>query len=352
MNPFEKSGSIFWLVAVPAVITAIVVSCSNNSPSGPPTFITQPIIFTATPTPTNLGGFTSTPTITSTPYYSPTSTPTQSLASFTTIGSSIYFYNPAGIKYMTGGPELWMIDNGNRNLQEWTTLGAGPGIVTNSYGSPATSFSKPWGLTIDPASSNIYVADSSNNQIVVLNPSGSYLNVFGSTQFGTGNGAVGVGVNLSGTTVFALDKTAGLIYPYSIGGSHTNPTYTYLTSNYGGGMGLNGPQNLYLDAANTIYVADGANHRVLLMTSSGVSATSITTSTFSNFTPVDITVDGSGNVYVVDTGNAQVERFNSAGTLTGQFGKGILNMPEGITMDAAGNFYVTDSNAEKIYGFH
>ncbi len=69
-----------------------------------------------------------------------------------------------------------------------------------------------------------------------------------------------------------------------------------------------------------------------------------------SFLPTDMTVDGSGNVYAVDGGNALVIEFNASGAPIAQFGKGILSQPEGITNDGAGHFFVSGGFAP-IYGF-
>ena len=76
--------------------------------------------------------------------------------------------------------------------------------------------------------------------------------------------------------------------------------------------------------------------------------------------PQGITVDASGNVYVVDTGNNLIRKVTASGvvtTLAGSGKEGSTNgtgtdasfyVPIGITIDAAGNLYVTDSSSELI----
>ena len=63
---------------------------------------------------------------------------------------------------------------------------------------------------------------------------------------------------------------------------------------------------------------------------------------------VDIAVDSSGNVYVVDTGNDRVQKFDSNGTFirtlgSNGTGNGQFSSPESIAVDSSGNVYVVDT---------
>ena len=72
--------------------------------------------------------------------------------------------------------------------------------------------------------------------------------------------------------------------------------------------------------------------------------------------PGGITLDNSGNVYVVDSGNNRIQKFDSNGNLlllwggsgsaTGQF-----NQPNGIAVDNTGNVYVSDYGNNRIEKF-
>jgi DNA-binding beta-propeller fold protein YncE len=50
----------------------------------------------------------------------------------------------------------------------------------------------------------------------------------------------------------------------------------------------------------------------------------------------------SGNVYVVDTNNARVEKFSPSGSFISAFGQGQLSSPRGIATDNSGKVYVSD----------
>ena len=75
---------------------------------------------------------------------------------------------------------------------------------------------------------------------------------------------------------------------------------------------------------------------------------------FSN--PHGVIVDSSGNVYVVDTSNNRIQKFNSSGTFiakwgSGGSGDGQFNYPYGLAVDSSGNVYVADENNGRIQKF-
>jgi streptogramin lyase len=78
------------------------------------------------------------------------------------------------------------------------------------------------------------------------------------------------------------------------------------------------------------------------------------TATFSS--PYDIAVDGAGNLYVVDNGNARVQVFDSTGQFVRQWGTlgsgpGQFNNPGGVAIDPGGNLYIADKNNHRIQHF-
>ncbi len=69
--------------------------------------------------------------------------------------------------------------------------------------------------------------------------------------------------------------------------------------------------------------------------------------------PRGIAVDKKGNIYVADTGNARIQKFDSDGEFIASFGKsgtaeGEMKEPNGIALDDTGNIYVTDAFNHKL----
>jgi len=132
------------------------------------------------------------------------------------------------------------------------------------------------------------------------------------------------------------------------------------------------PTGVAVDAAGTIYLADGGDHTVRKVSASGVVTTlaggsgqagsADGTGTNARFVyPFAIAVDAAGNVYVTDIGNHNVRKITATGvttTVAGSVGMaGILDgtgtaaqfsFPQGIAVDATGTIYVADTNNSTI----
>src|SRR3989344_3617807 len=67
-------------------------------------------------------------------------------------------------------------------------------------------------------------------------------------------------------------------------------------------------------------------------------------------------IDSSGNMYVADTYNNRIQKFDSSGNFLMKFGSlgssdGQLDNPYGVAVDSSGNIYVADSNNNRIQKF-
>lgn len=84
------------------------------------------------------------------------------------------------------------------------------------------------------------------------------------------------------------------------------PTHIYLD------LGLSQPQDLHV-SDNTMYIADTGNKRILIVDL--VTSEEFTVGEGILTQPVGVTTDEYGRIYVADSGNAEVYRFNSRGQL-------------------------------------
>ena len=141
------------------------------------------------------------------------------------------------------------------------------------------------------------------------------------------------------------------------------------------GASLFRPAAVAFDAAGDLYIADSYNSRVRRVDPSGVIITFAGNGESSGFgaegglavltalsDPSGIATDGSGNVYVADTGGHRVIRVDPEGNLNTVAGTGSpgytgegdisslpqLDRPSGLAFDGDGNLYIADTLNHRI----
>ena len=251
-------------------------------------------------------------------------------------GSDARFYYPFGVAADSAG-NVYVADSFNNKIRKITPSGvvstfAGSGAASNVNATGIlASFIVPYGVATDGAG-NVYVADSGNNLIRVITPAGEVTTLAGS----------GAASNVNSTGTLAS---------------------------------FNSPSGIATDSAGNVYVADTTNHLIRSISTTGSSVGVVTTlagtanvasyvnasGTLASFNrPFAIATDNAGNVYVADTFNNAIRKISSAtsgaasAVVTTLAGSGAVsyvdatgnlagfNNPLGVAVDSAGNVFVGD----------
>jgi DNA-binding beta-propeller fold protein YncE len=172
---------------------------------------------------------------------------------------------------------------------------------------PLNLFKNPTGIAVDN-SGRVYICDTGNNRILIINAKGEIVQNLGATG----------------------KSPAKFLRPTGIA----------------------------VDNAGAIYVADQGNCRIQIFSSQGIFLREIgkRLGTTELKSPTGVAVDNMGYVYIVDSGNHKIYKINELGLLVAEQGSlgqeaAQFNSPQGIAVDALGYAYIADTNNRRIQKF-
>lgn len=130
------------------------------------------------------------------------------------------------------------------------------------------------------------------------------------------------------------------------------------TNGTGTAARFNFPTSVTADGSGNVYVADTGNNSIRKI----VAATGVVSTFVSGLTsPCDLAIDGSGNLYVAETSSNRIRKIvmatatvsilagnGTAGYADGAGTAALFNSPTGVTVDYSGNVYVSDQNNNRI----
>ncbi|HEU4328162.1 MAG TPA: NHL repeat-containing protein [Roseiflexaceae bacterium] len=265
---------------------------------------------------------------------------------------------PGGVALDAAGG-LWVADRGNKRALRFDSAAAKPrGAAADSVlGQPGFTSSFPVftnemnfprSIAVDPATGKVFVADGRNNRVLRF-----------ASRASLSNGA-------------AAEAVLG------------QPGFTSAVA-AAGAQGLNWPGGVEVDSGGRLWVVDAGNNRVLRFDNAaskpnGAPADGVLGQP--NFTstaaaagvqafnaPTRLAVDSSGRLWVADTGNDRVLRFDNAtakpngapadgvlgqpdftSTVSAAGAQG-LNSPSGVEVDSGGRLWVADGYNSRVLRF-
>ena len=230
----------------------------------------------------------------------------EKLRSFGTRGS-----DPGQVKYsrevaVDGEGNILLADCENHRIQRFTSEGL---TSVGTEGSGHLQFSYPTGIAFNASNNKVYVVDTDNHRVQILNFDLTFFSTFGMKGSGKGQ--------------------------------------------------FNYPQGIACDSTGKVYVADRPNHRIQVFTAEGK---------FSHMfgrrghgkgeldLPVGVAIDTSGMVYVSEWGDHRVSVFTLEGQFVTSFGRkgngpGEFDRPSGLAVDNSGVVYVCDRKNNRVQLF-
>ncbi|MGO9676083.1 MAG: NHL repeat-containing protein [Candidatus Sulfotelmatobacter sp.] len=289
----------------------------------------------------------------------------------TVAGNGSYGYNPPGDGGAATGAELenatgvavdgagniYIADYANQRIRKVTAstgdistvAGSGTEGWSGDGGATASDLNNPSGVAVDSAG-NIYIADSFNNRIRVVNPSPTQAVTIAGVLIQPGDIATVVGNGTQGYNYDGIKATNAWLYT---------------------------PFGVAVDTAGNIYIADSGNSRIREVAASTGYISTVAGDGLAGYSPPGdggaatsaklhnpsgVAVFASGNIYIADTGNNRIRKVTAstgdistvAGGGTAGLGDGgaatsaELDEPYGVALDGAGNIYIADADDERI----
>ncbi len=296
------------------------------------------------------------------------------------------FSAPRGVFHDTTHNKLYVADLVNSRVVMMDSGSGGTTLGSNfttfgTSGSGSGNFNGLRGISVDTANNKIYVADYSNNRIVMIDSGtggttlGSNFTTFGTSGSGSGNftGPIQVFVDPTNNKLYVSDFTNNRIVKMDSGsgGTTLGSNFTTFGTSGSGSGNFSRPEGMFVDVPNNrLYIADSSNSRIVIM-DSGTGGT-----TFGNhFTTFGTSGSGSGQfnnplgvfldttnkkIYVTNNGNDTIVIMDSGtgGTTIGDnfttFGSNGTGSDQfwgiwGIFVDNINNkVYISDYNNSRI----
>ena len=233
-------------------------------------------------------------------------------------------------------------------------------------------FSYPSDAAVD-SSHDVYVVDHFNFRIQKFDASGNFITKWGSPGTGDGQFRTPFAIAIdSSDDVYVTDFLNHRIQKFTRAGE-----FVTKWGSQGTGDGeFRNPRGIAVDSDNNVYVVDGTNQRVQKFDSNGDFK-----SKWGSFCPVGpgadercidpdgpgpsvagdgqfnepfgIDVDSSNNVYVADSSNHRIEKFDRNGNFIAKWGSfgsadGEFNNARGIATETSNKIYVADTDNNRI----
>jgi hypothetical protein len=311
------------------------------------------------------------------------------------LASSAELNGPSGVA-VDSGDNLYIADPGNNRIRKVaagsgviTTIAGNDSAGYSGDNGPAAGaeLNAPGGVAIDSAGS-VYIADTGNNVIRRINTSGTITTVAGNNAEGySGDNGLATnatlygpaGVAVGGSNLYIADTNNNRIRMVNSVGTITTIAGDG-TAGYTGDNGpatsatLNKPAAVLVGSTGNLYIADTGNNVIRMITTTGTISTIAGTgvagysgdggaATSARLdSPYGLNADSAGDLYIADSMNNVVRMVTTAGIISTIAGNGTngysgdgaeatgaaLSNPQSVVLDSQGNVFISDRNNNRV----
>lgn len=252
-----------------------------------------------------------------------------------------------------------------QRLGTWGETGTGDG-----------QFNRPFGIAVDPATHDLYIAERGNHRIQRVTRDGAFVMKWGGLGAGAGEFQAPIAVAADGAGhVYVSDYGNHRVQKFRVQGAGAAAQVQHVATWGGQGAGhgqFNGPYGLTLDPAGNVWVADTHNHRLQKFDASGNFLAAIGAEGTGNgqfITPMWVTFEAGGAYYVTETStqpenpaapdiqHQRIQKFSADGAFLlkwGAYGEsgGQFKLPLQLVVDATNHAYVSDYYNTRVQKFN